>query len=101
MKTVALVFFMVVLAAVSFVAGYFARPWIKTEHIHVLKEPLEIVSYDTDEYWLPAGTALYLDWQAPEGFYSYRIYVNVYGGVFPVEKVKKFNLIIPLHAWMQ
>ena len=38
-----------------------------------------------------------LDWQPPEGgFERYRIYVNVHGAAFPVEKVEKFNLIIPL-----
>ena len=98
MKTISLVFLMVVLVAISFIAGYYARYWIKTESIYELEKPLRITTKNPDDvYLLPAGTALYLDWQPPEGgFERYRIYVNVHGAAFPVKKVEKFNLIIPL-----
>ena len=51
------------------------------ELIHVLKHPMIWggTAKDDNYYLIPAGTTLYYERSMPEGFSTYRIYVNVEG----------------------
>jgi hypothetical protein len=64
-----------------------------------LKEPLLLESEGKaqDFHVLPAGTALYKDYDAPEGFTRYRIYLNI-KAEFAAEEIvsDKPNLIDPI-----
>lgn len=70
----------------------------KTKYLK-LQEPLliEAEGKAQDFHILPAGTALYKDYDAPEGFTRYRIYINI-KAEFAAEEVvsDKPNLIDPI-----
>lgn len=70
------------------------------EKIHVLKHPLLLGSEDNAGYHLiPAGTTLYYEHSMPEGFSTYRIYINVEGGRLPLEENKPTHSIKPASAF--
>lgn len=68
---------------------------------YVLKEPLLLQAEGEARNFhvLPAGTPLYEDWAAPEGFTRYKVYINIKGDP-AMEKVvsDKINLIDPIWA---
>ncbi len=86
---------------ISFLAGYFLRNVPKREIVYELKEPLRIeTNNELDNYYLPVGTLLYLDWEPPEGsFDRYRVYINIFGAPLDVTRTEKKGLISPLTAF--
>lgn len=69
------------------------------EKIHTLKQPLLFTSEDNAGYHLiPAGTTLYYEHSMPEGFSTYRIYINIEGVDLPLEENKPFGAIKPASA---
>lgn len=71
------------------------------QRIHVLTQPLMMdgSAEAGHNYLLPAGTTLYFDKAFPEGFISYRIYVNVEGIDLPSEILADPTEIRPISAY--
>lgn len=89
--------------AAVFISGMLSQKFggplmFKTKYLK-LQEPLLIESEGKaqDFHVLPAGTALYKDYDGPEGFTRYRIYINI-KSEFAAEEIvaDKPNLIDPI-----
>lgn len=91
----------ITIVVVAFISGYFYHKLPKRELVYKLKDTLRLETNDkSKDYYLPAGTVLYLDWQPGEGgFDRYRIYINLFGPTPELKLSNKRGLIVPLTAY--
>ena len=98
------------LAAILFYvnSGYYKEKIM--EEMHVLKHPMIIGTEKNNGYYMvPKGTTLYFDAAMPEGFFRYRMYVNVFStrlkheanvpagsinpeSIFPIDKAQLLSM---------
>lgn len=69
--------------------------------IHTLTAPLLVAAQDSSKnlHLLPRGATLYFDKAFPEGFTSYKIYVNVDRMPLPLEQLADPTEIRPIEAF--
>jgi hypothetical protein len=92
--------FMVAITVIFVLIDLYMRNHMN-QRIHVLTQPLMMdgSAEAGHNYLLPAGTTLYFDKAFPEGFISYRIYVNVEGIDLPSEILADPTEIRPISAY--
>lgn len=101
MKTLMIMFSILIAASVSLFSAYIAgkNGLFETKKIYVLKKPLKLPSPDPDKrHYLPPGTTLYFDKAMPEGFDRYYVYVNIFGEPLNAKPVPEKFFIAPLSA---
>lgn len=91
---------LIVATTSSFLTHTLSRIFMN-QKIHTLESPLLLdgSSKTGHNYLLPTGTTLYYDKAFPEGFISYRIYVNVEGIDLPSTTLSDPTEIRPITAY--
>lgn len=92
----------IIFCAILGTTTFFLWSTQKMTYIHKLKHPL-LLSGDEKTNTLsllPIGTTLYFEKSYPEGFTSYKVYINVDRNPLKIELLKDPTTIIPIDAYV-